>query len=55
MWKNILAQLNAIILKNWQLLLTLIVGFVLGAANCGGLSDVVVQVLPGGAEEAVSE
>ena len=41
MWKTILKELNAIIFANWKLLLALLVGFVLGASNCGGVSDYV--------------
>ena len=41
MWKNILIQLNAAIFANWKWLLALLVGIVLGAANCGGVADVV--------------
>lgn len=41
MWKNILNQLNTAILANWQWLLALLVGIVIGAANCGGVADLI--------------
>jgi len=41
MWKNILTQLNAAIFANWKWLFALLVGIVLGAANCGGVADLV--------------
>ena len=41
MWKAILAQFNAAVFNNWQWLLALLLGIVLGAANCGGIADYV--------------
>jgi hypothetical protein len=52
MWKKILSQLNASIFNNWRWLLALVVGIVVGAANCGGVGDVVVKVLPDDVVEA---
>ena len=44
MWKEILNQLNVAIFSNWKWLLALLVGIVLGAANCGGVADLVAPV-----------
>jgi len=41
MWKEIIAQLNSAIFSNWRWLLALLVGIVIGAANCGGIADYV--------------
>ena len=41
MWKEILVLLNSAIFANWKWLLALLVGIVIGAANCGGVADLV--------------